>query len=64
MKKRLSKNSEEGIYPENIKSGSDVKTWWKCENGHSWQTRTKHIAIPQQMMKKGLPQFYNLVFQN
>jgi hypothetical protein len=42
------KNSEEGIYPENIKSGSDVKTWWKCENGHSWQTRTKHIAIRKQ----------------
>ena len=38
------KNAEEGIYPENIKSGSDVKTWWKCENGHSWQTMTKHLT--------------------
>lgn len=38
------KNAEEGVYPENIKSGSDVKTWWKCENGHSWQTMTKHLT--------------------
>lgn len=38
------KNAEEGIYPENIKSGSDVKTWWKCENGHSWQTMTKQLT--------------------
>lgn len=38
------KNAEEGIYPENIKSHSDVKTWWKCDNGHSWQTMTKHLT--------------------
>lgn len=38
------KNAEEGIYPENIKSHSDVKTWWKCENGHSWKTMTKHLT--------------------
>lgn len=38
------KNAEEGIYPENIKSGSDVRTWWKCENGHSWKTMTKHLT--------------------
>lgn len=38
------KNAEEDIYPESIKSGSDVKTWWKCENGHSWKTMTKHIT--------------------
>lgn len=38
------KNSEEEIYPENIKPNSEVITWWKCEKGHSWQTKTKYIV--------------------
>ena len=27
--------------PENIRHSSSVKVWWKCENGHSWQTQLK-----------------------
>lgn len=38
------KNEEDGNYPENIKPNSDVKTWWKCKKGHSWQTKTKYIV--------------------
>lgn len=38
------KNVEIGIYPENIKAHSDIKTWWKCSKGHSWQTRTKNLS--------------------
>jgi len=25
--------------PTEFSSGSDKKVWWKCSNGHSWQTR-------------------------
>lgn len=38
------KNAQENIYPENMKPHSDVKTWWKCKKGHSWQSATKHIV--------------------
>jgi len=30
-----SKNT--GIDPEKLSFGSNLKVWWKCENGHSWQ---------------------------
>lgn len=38
------KNSDEGIYPTNIKPNSDTETWWKCAKGHSWKTKTKYIV--------------------
>jgi hypothetical protein len=38
------KNAAEDIYPENIKPHSDVETWWKCDKGHSWKTKTKFIT--------------------
>jgi len=31
-----------GLKPENVKSGSNIKVWWKCELGHSWQTSVNH----------------------
>ena len=27
--------------PENISHASCIKVWWKCENGHFWQTQLK-----------------------
>lgn len=29
------KNGE--LRPENVKSGSSIKAWWRCDEGHSWQ---------------------------
>ena len=31
------KNNEIGLTPENTTNGSSLKTWWKCENGHSYK---------------------------
>ncbi len=31
------KNNEIGLTPENTSNGSSLKTWWKCENGHSYK---------------------------
>lgn len=27
------------LSPEQANSGSDMKVWWKCDQGHSWQAR-------------------------
>lgn len=37
------KNAEEEIFPENIKAHTSIKTWWRCENNHSWKTNAAHI---------------------
>ena len=31
------KNDLLGIYPDQIRPGSNKKVWWKCKLGHSWQ---------------------------
>ena len=31
------KNAE--ISPSNITTGSGIKVWWKCINGHEWEAR-------------------------
>jgi len=36
------KNDEEGINIRKVSYGSDRKAWWKCDNGHSWNTSIKH----------------------
>lgn len=33
------KNSELGIFPDNILSGSGKNAWWKCSLAHSYQTK-------------------------
>lgn len=38
------KNSEEGIFPENIKPGSDRKVWCICRKGHSWSQQAKKLS--------------------
>ena len=30
--------------PENVASGSIIPVWWKCEDGHSWQTQVRSRA--------------------
>ena len=30
-----------GLTPEDVLSNSDKKVWWKCANGHEWQTQVK-----------------------
>jgi hypothetical protein len=32
------------LTPENIASTSTVRVWWKCEQGHSWQTQLSSRA--------------------
>ena len=32
------KNDKLGIYPDKVAYGSSVKVWWKCSNGHSYQS--------------------------
>ena len=45
-----------GISPKKIGRGSELKVWWKCEKGHSWQAvvsnRVKGIGCP--VCSKGL----------
>lgn len=36
------KNSELGLDPRSLTLGSSEKGWWKCSNGHEWQTRISH----------------------
>ena len=38
------KNSNLGIYPDNIFAGSHKKVWWKCDNGHSYEAITYNVA--------------------
>lgn len=39
------KNNELGIDPFKITLGSDKRVFWKCRNGHSWQTSVRPRAI-------------------
>lgn len=34
----------ENIDPRAIKLGSNLRVWWRCDNGHEWQTRISHRA--------------------
>ena len=27
-----------GLLPSQVSKSSAVRVWWKCENGHEWQT--------------------------
>ena len=27
------------VTPSDIKSGSNIKVWWKCINGHEWEAK-------------------------
>ena len=30
--------------PESVTAGSALPVWWKCKNGHSWQTQVRSRA--------------------
>ena len=30
-----------GLKPEDFTANSGKKAWWKCKNGHSWQTQLR-----------------------
>ena len=30
------KNDKNGVYPDKVTYGSNVKVWWKCDKGHEW----------------------------
>lgn len=38
------KNNEIGVYPTNVKPNSEVTAWWRCENGHSWDTFVRNVG--------------------
>lgn len=38
------RNAGEGIFPENIKPGSDRKIWCICSKGHSWKVQAKKLS--------------------
>ena len=44
------KNNKINLFPDKLSAGSHKKVWWKCKNGHSWQTkiylRTKGNGCP------------------
>ena len=44
------KNEELGFDPQNITVGSNKKVWWRCRNGHEWQT-----GINQRTRGRGCP---------
>ena len=35
-----------GLRPSQILPGSNKKVWWKCKEGHEWQTTPKHRTKP------------------
>ena len=39
------KNNELGIDPYKVTLGSDKRVFWKCKNGHSWQTSARPRVI-------------------
>lgn len=45
------RNSELGIYPDELTSGSHKKVWWKCSAGHSWAS----IISNRARLKRGCP---------
>ena len=46
----------ENLKPENVTYGSNKRVWWKCSQGHSWQTviryRTKYNTKCPECSKK------------
>lgn len=46
------KNDEEGIDTSALTMGSTLKVWWKCENGHEWQSKVAG--------RKGCPSCYRI----
>ena len=56
------------IKPNEITSGSNIKAWWKCEKGHSYESsianRLKGTACPYCANKKVLKGYNDLVTTN
>lgn len=52
------------LTPDAVSYGSKKKVWWKCENGHSWQTtvhvRSEGSGCPYCTGRKVLPGFNDL----
>ncbi len=50
LKEEWNYEKNEGLLPENITSGSDLKVWWICMVGHEWQatinSRTRGSNCP------------------
>ena len=44
------KNTELGVYPNQLTCGSNKKAWWKCYKGHEWQ-----VAINNRNYGYGCP---------
>ena len=44
-------DKNQGILPDQVPISSTLKVWWRCENGHSWETsirnRTQGRGCPQ-----------------
>jgi len=38
------REKNENITPHNVSYGTDMKVWWKCEKGHSWQASVSKRA--------------------
>ena len=36
------KNNELNFEPQTLTLGSNKKIWWKCSEGHEWQTTVAH----------------------
>lgn len=36
------KNNAMGLDPKEVSFGSAKKVWWKCANGHLWETSPNH----------------------
>lgn len=36
------KNDKNGIFPQNVASHAKEKVWWRCKEGHEWETDPGH----------------------
>lgn len=62
------------LLPNYFSKGSSVKVWWKCKNGHSWETKINNrckdngtncpICNPKKHIKKVLCVETNEIFDN
>jgi|TARA_B110000483_G_scaffold241059_1_gene323090 hypothetical protein len=45
LSKEWNKEKNHGLKPKDFAPGSSQKVWWKCKNGHEWETRIRYRAI-------------------
>ena len=64
LAKEWSNEKNKGLTPMDVLPNSDIKAWWKCNNGHEWQAivgnRNKGQGCPYCSGKKALKGYNDL----